>query len=202
MKNSEVEKEHWNVQKSLNKLLKERGMLVLEEETYNFKAIGYLDITEPYEKGIVSQTFVNKLRQIWDTGMRLCSLGSHECEFCIDEGNYEGRARSSSEKTIIDKENNIKYIFPGMTFHYMEKHEFKPSNEFIKCVMNYNILNNTTKEISKMLENKWDEKVKVEVTGKPRVGMSSAGINISQVFDDELAKLTDKNITDICKNDK
>jgi len=30
-----------------------------------------------------------------------------------------------------------------------------------------------------------------------RKGMSSQGINISQVFDEELAKITDKNITDI-----
>jgi len=32
-----------------------------------------------------------------------------------------------------------------------------------------------------------------------RKGTASKGINISQVFDEELAKITDKNITDICK---
>lgn len=163
MKNSEVEKQHERVEEELNKLLKEHG---IEEPTYKFKAIGYLDITEPYEKGVVSQTFVNKLKQVWNTGMSLSSLGHHTCEFC----ETEPRATSSSEKTLVDRENKIKYIFPETIFHYIEVHEFKPSNEFIKFVMNYNI--------------------------------ESEGINISQVFDEELAKITDKNITDICKNEK
>ncbi len=166
MRNSEVEKEHQRGEESLNKLLKENGA---EQPSYKFKAIGYLDITEPYEKGIVSQSFVNKLKQIQKSGMTLGSLGSHECTFCIDEGNYEGRARSSCEKILVDKENKIKYIFPEMIFHYMEAHEFKPSNEFIGFVMNYYI-------------------------PKP--------LNISQVLDEALAKLTDKNITEICKDGK
>jgi len=160
MKNSEVEQQQERIEEGLNKFLKKNG---IEEPKYKYKAIGYLDITEPYEKGIVSQIFVNKLKQIWDLGLTLASLGHHTCEFC--EG--KEKATSSSEKTLVDKENKIKYIFPKMIFHYMEVHEFKPSNEFIKCVMNYNI--------------------------------KSEGINISQVFDEELAKLTDKNISEICK---
>ena len=144
MKNSEVEQEHNKVEESLNKLLKEEGIVDSFTQNririnYKFKAIGYLDITEEYEKGNVSQSFINKLRQIWDNGMTLGSLGSHECEFCIDEGNYEGRARSSCEKVITDKENNIKYIFPKMILHYIEKHNFKPSNKFIEFVMRYKI---------------------------------------------------------------
>ena len=43
-----------------------------------------------------------------------------------------------------------------------------------------------------------DEVLKV-LDGKPKQGMSSKRINISQVFDEELAKITNKNITDICK---
>ena len=167
MKNKEVEKQHERIQEGFNDFLKKNG---IEEPKYKFKAIGYLDITEPYKKGIVSGYFVSKLRQIWDTGMRLSSLGHHDCEFCIDEGNYERRATSSSEKTLIDKENKIKYMFPEMIFHYMEMHEFTPSNEFIKFVMNYKI--------------------------------EQEPLNISQVFDEELAKLTDKNISEICKEKK
>ena len=179
MLNKEVEAQHEKSQEKLIEFFKESKMPVLESETYKFKAIGYLDITESYEKGIVSQTFVNKLKQIWDTGATSMTLGFHTCEFC--EG--KDKATSSSEKTILDKENKIKYIFPEMLFHYMEAHEFKPSNEFIRFVMNY-------------------DEVMASVGGKLKQGMSSAGINISQVFDDELAKLTDKNITDICKNDR
>ncbi len=183
MKNSEVEQEHEKSQESFNKFLKENGR---EELKYKFKAIGYLDITEPYEKGIVSQTFVNKLRQIWKSGMTLGSLGFHTCEFC----ETEPKATSSCEKILVDKENNIKYLFPEMIFHYIEVHEFKPSNEFIKCVMNYN-----PEEPHYMVE---DDIIANNDLKKSK----SKGINISQVFDDELAKITDKNISEICKNDE
>jgi len=155
MKNKEVEEEQEETQEGFNTFLKENGR---EGETYKFKAIGYLDITEEYEKGIVSQTFINKLRQIWDNGMILGSLGLHTCEFC----ETEPKATSSCEKTIVDRENNIKYIFPQMIFHYMEKHSFKPSDEFIEFVMRYSIEQEDFKE---------------------------------------LANVTDKNITEICKNE-
>lgn len=38
------------------------------------------------------------------------------------------------------------------------------------------------------------------IEGKPSQKMSSSVIMINQVFDEELAKITDKNITEICKN--
>ena len=104
MKNSEVEKKCYDMQEGLNKTL---GI----SEDFKFVAVGYLDITGEYEKGIVSQSFINKLKIIWNEGATLCSMGHHDCEFCIDEGNYENRATSSSEKVLVDRENNIKYIF-------------------------------------------------------------------------------------------
>jgi len=167
MKNSEVEQEQTEMQERFNKEILKRGHPV---ENFKMVAVGYLDITEKYEKGVVSGYFISKLNQIWKSGMTLGSLGHHDCEFCIDEGNYEGRATSSSEKVLKDNINKIEYKFPEMIFHYIEKHKFKPSDEFIRFVMNYNI--------------------------------ESQGINISQVFDEALAKLTDKNITDICKKRK
>lgn len=98
-------------------------------------AIGYLDITEPFEKGAVPKGFLDRLRKLYDEGMVLGSLGHHDCEFCIKEGNYEGRATSSSEKILTDEGNGVDYIFPEMIFHYIKKHNFKPSDEFIAFVM-------------------------------------------------------------------
>lgn len=132
MKNSEVEQQHLEWQESWNKTLSENGRPI---EDYKFVAIGYLSIDEEFEKGEVSMNFLTKLRVLWHEGNVSGSLGFHECEFCIDEGNYEGRGKSSSEKTLVDKENKIKYIFPEMIFHYITKHKFKPSNEFIEFVM-------------------------------------------------------------------
>ena len=132
MNNKEIEQEQLEMQESFNKYLIENNR---PPETFKFVAIGYLDFQEPYEKGIVSQNFLNKLRILWSEGITLGSLGHHDCSFCIDEGNYETRATSSSEKILIDKENKIQYIFPEMIFHYIEIHKFKPSNKFIEFVI-------------------------------------------------------------------
>jgi len=132
MKNNEVEQQHIEAQQRLNEMLTENGMM---KEDFKIVAIGYLSIDEEFEKGEVSQNFLNKLKILWNEGGATMSLGFHECEFCIDEGNYENRGKSSSEKVLIDKENKIKYLFPEMIFHYITEHKFKPSNEFIEFVM-------------------------------------------------------------------
>lgn len=132
MKGKEVEECMQRSQDSFNKFLKENN-----HPTKNYKpvAIGYLDITEEYQKGPVSQNFINKLRQVWGDGGVLGSLGHHECEFCIDEGNYETRAKSSCEKIIIDEKNNIQYKFPEMIFHYIEEHDYQPPEDFVLFIL-------------------------------------------------------------------
>ena len=128
MKQSEVEKEQYLMQKRLSETM---GIV----ENFKFVAVGYLDITEEYTKGVVSQNFLNKLRIVFDEGGCTMTLGFHECEFCIDEGNYENRVTSSSEKVIVDRENNIKYIFPEMIFHYIKKHNYQPPKEFVEFIL-------------------------------------------------------------------
>ncbi len=132
MKNSEIEQQHLEWQEKWNKDLLEHGRPI---ENFKMVAVGYLSIDEEFEKGEVSTSFLTKLKVLWGEGTTLGSMGHHECEFCIDEGNYEKRGTSSSEKELVDKENNIKYFFPEMIFHYITKHKFKPSNEFIEFVM-------------------------------------------------------------------
>ena len=132
MKNNEVEQEHTKYQKKFNKELLEHGM---PTEDYKFVAVGYLSIDEEFEKGEVSANFLTKLKVLWNEGTTLGSLGSHECEFCIDEGNYENRGKSSSEKILVDRENKIKYCFPEMIFHYITEHKYLPPSDFIRFVM-------------------------------------------------------------------
>ncbi len=135
MKKEEVEQEHNRDIEGMKKYAKENGFEVPEMLEYKFVAIGYLSIDEEFEKGEVSQNFLTKLQVLWGEGITLGSLGSHECEFCIDEGNYKNRGMSSSEKELTDKENKVKYRFPKMIFHYIIEHKFKPCNEFIEFVM-------------------------------------------------------------------
>ncbi len=135
MNNKEVEEQERKDFESLQEYAKENGFEIPERGDFKTKAIGYLAWGEPFEKGEVSQNFLNKLKVLWHEGSILGSLGSHECEFCIDEGNYEKRGKSSSEKELVDRENRIRYVFPKMIFHYITEHKFKPSNEFIEFVM-------------------------------------------------------------------
>ena len=126
MNAKEVESEHKRID---DKISKDLGI-----EVYKPVAIGYLDITEEYKRGYVPQKFIDKLRILFNEGISIATMGFHECEFCIDEERKD-RGKSSSEKTLRDDENKIKYIFPEMIFHYIEEHNFKPSDEFITFIM-------------------------------------------------------------------
>ena len=95
------------------------------------QGVGWLDNSEPFEKGEVSVSFMTKLKLLWNEGLILATLGFHECDFC----EIGKKARSSREKVLMDKENKIKYIIPEMIFHYIEKHGYKPQKEFIEFVM-------------------------------------------------------------------
>ena len=68
------------------------------------------------------------------------------------------------------------------------------ANEFINCLGNGKSIYQCESENDSI-----DEEFKILVDGKPKQGMSSTAVMINQVFDEELAKITDKNITDICK---
>ena len=123
MKDKEVEKHYLEMQKDLA-IFSKNNMI----DDYKTVAIGYLDSSEPFKKGEVSQNFLTKLKVLWNEGSVLASAGHHTCSFC-------NSATSSAEKVLIDKENNIEYIFPEMIFHYIEVHKFKPCNDFIEFVM-------------------------------------------------------------------
>ena len=135
MKNKEVEQDHQKHIESLKKYAKENGFEMPEGSEYKLVAIGYLSIDEEFEKGEVSINFLNKLKILWHEGIICGALGFHECEFCIDEGNYKNRGMSNQEKELVDKENKVRYKFPEMIFHYITEHKFKPCNEFIEFVM-------------------------------------------------------------------
>ncbi len=124
MNNKEVEEKHNEMNKGLREMCKDHPL-----EEYTFKAIGYLSLEEPFEKGTVPIGFIDKLKA--SDGLRIMSLGSHDCEFC----HPSNPAKSSTEQILRDKKNKIQYQFPQMIFHYIEEHNFKPDNEFIEFIM-------------------------------------------------------------------
>ena len=132
MNNKQVKEQRIKSQQELNKMLG-KNHLFLDE--CKIVALGYLEFGEPFEKGIVSTSFLTKLDVLWNEGRTLGALGHHECEFCIDEGNYKDRGLSNEEKELVDRVNKVRYLFPRMIFHYIKKHGFKPSDQFIEFVM-------------------------------------------------------------------
>lgn len=89
--------------------------------------IGWLDEGQPYEKGNVPDGFVKKLEEL---PVLMKHMGHHDCPFC-------GKEISSVVK--FAKGDNINYLTPGMISHYVEKHEYKPPQEFIDAVMNNDV---------------------------------------------------------------
>jgi len=132
MRNIEVEQKENEIIKKLCDKFPEYAKL----EDCKVVAIGWLDWRDEFEKGEVSLRFLNKLRILWNEGGHIGTLGYHTCEFCngFDE-DQKTPATSSCEKILVDRENKIEYHFPEMIFHYIEVHNFKPSNEFIEFVM-------------------------------------------------------------------
>ncbi len=55
--------------------------------------------------------------------------GSHGCEFCEDEG----RRHSDSRNLFIPGKNTV-YFAPGMIVHYIQRHHYLPSEEFIEAL--------------------------------------------------------------------
>ncbi len=140
MNNKEVEDKHNKIRKEM---AKEYGGLMIKEAEFKCNAIGYLSIRERYDVGEVPEGFVEKLRQIFHSGVMLASLGFHECEFCTNQfvKKLPRDALSSCEKRIRDEKNKIDYMFPEMIFHYIKVHQFLPSKGFIDFIMNYEIKN-------------------------------------------------------------
>ena len=142
MNNEEVEDEHNEMSA---KMTKEYSGLMVKEAEYKCKAIGYLSIREKYDVGEVPKGFVEKLYWIYHHGVMIGSLGFHECEFCLNQGVKKAHngllprdALSSSAKIVRDEKNKIDYMFPEMIFHYIKIHQIKPSDEFIRFIMEGN----------------------------------------------------------------
>jgi len=66
MKNKEVEQRANELKQSMNKYRSDNGYFPLDEN--RVMAIGWLDITEPFEKGEVPKDFLDKLKVLWHNG--------------------------------------------------------------------------------------------------------------------------------------
>jgi hypothetical protein len=95
-------------------------------------AIGWLEKGKQYTTGKTPREIVEKIYEFNKTdGMYYRFLGYHECDFC-DFINIELGAT-----TILIAYKNKVYACPALITHYIESHSYRPPDEFIETVSNY-----------------------------------------------------------------
>ena len=96
----------------------------IKEHTRTLVKIGWLDIDQPFNRGILPDGFIDKLKSV-----RTCKhqKGSHVCPFC------ENSKSSSSIRIRIGDYDY--YDSPQMIIHYVEEHSYLPPQEYIDEVM-------------------------------------------------------------------
>lgn len=90
-------------------------------------SVGWLSRGKPYPKGIVSDEFLTKLKELIKHPVNLMR-GSHTCEFCD-----HNIARGNGEIHIAGE--GVTYAAPVLIAHYVETHYYKPPDEFIQSVL-------------------------------------------------------------------
>lgn len=115
-----------------------------EKATIPVLNIGWLSPSEPFETGITSQEFKNRLHKFCShQNIVMPTLGFHVCEFCSNkykelrhqhaDNKYWGELRGNGEIRIIGK--SILYAAPALIYHYVMEHNYKPPQEFIDAIL-------------------------------------------------------------------
>lgn len=91
------------------------------------RAVGWLDNIHSFAKGSVNPDFLRILkRHIAERWAIVIMMGIHECELCF---------KFASSGNVIIPTETVVYIAPEMIAHYIEIHNYKPPDEFIKAVI-------------------------------------------------------------------
>jgi hypothetical protein len=97
------------------------------------RAVGWLHPTHPYATGSVPGEFLARLKEFIRrpslSGDDFCFPGIgglHTCEFC-------GLAHGGGNLGLPCDE--VLFVFPDMTVHYIEAHAYRPPDEFIAALM-------------------------------------------------------------------
>jgi hypothetical protein len=103
------------------------------------KNVGWLDREHHFPTVRPSEEFLDRL---W----RYCSVsvaqmrGFHDCELCpgerVIETEYKGQRLllGTSEIRVFAEDGDI-YAVPTLIFHYVQRHHYRPPEEFVAAVM-------------------------------------------------------------------
>jgi len=115
-------------------------------------AVGWLENGKPYSTGETAREVVEKICEFTKMPeIRHLFRGYHECDFC-DFVNIELGAT-----TVLIAYKNKVYAYPGLITHYIEAHYYRPPDEFIEAVLNYDH-QSAIEYFKKITENKFAKK--------------------------------------------
>lgn len=114
-------------------------------EIDHVKNIGWLEFNYPYIKGEVPNGFLNKLFKIIKLKEVNLMRGLHDCDICNSDGfkyiyhNNEEILLGHAEIWIPSINHNFIYASPTLIYHYIEKHNYLPPQDFIDSVMAFDL---------------------------------------------------------------
>jgi hypothetical protein len=96
----------------------------------NVRAVGWLEAEHPYQQGTVPKRFMTCLKHHVATACQVVLFcGAHRCSLCSKEARYVGY------RNLMIPTKQLLYAAPELIVHYIEKHRYQPTQEFIDVVM-------------------------------------------------------------------
>lgn len=92
--------------------------------------VGWLAVKHPFATGDTSVEFRAKLALLCERPVKQ-TRGTHECYFCKGRG----KPWSSAEMRVSDDERT--YAAPLLIHHYVVAHNYRPPQEFIDAVLQW-----------------------------------------------------------------
>lgn len=114
-------------------------------EIEKVKNIGWLEDTNFFIQKTADNKFLKKIFQIIQS--KECNIyrGIHDCDFCNSDGFMYGVI--GNEKILLghgeiwvpSTSQDIIYASPTLIYHYIEKHQYCPPQDYIDSVMAFDI---------------------------------------------------------------
>lgn len=163
----------------------------------NSKNIGWLDGTEDYCRGKVSNEFLDKLWEyLLETVMQV--RGYYRCNLCVAPkqeifvATRNGKAikLGFAEIRVLSEDSSTVYAAPDLIYHYIVDHGYRPPEEFIQAVLNgpkpksiayENFLSSFT---DYNLQGNGNNEIQIKIWGKRRDSVRTAKEILSAIMND------------------
>ncbi len=97
------------------------------------RAIGWLSKDHAFTTGDVPQEFLATLRvHLAAAVQRVITAGPHFCELCANPS--DKRKRVGGSRNLWIPTIDYVYVAPELILHYIEKHNYRPPDEFVIAV--------------------------------------------------------------------